>query len=113
VQQAADYLHAHMFDAVEFGALAEVVGVQPSRLARCFRAHYGVTPGHYLRRLRIEWSAARLRDGERSIADVAVAAGFFDQSHFTRMFRRHFGVSPAAWRCTYGLDGSGGNNTVE
>jgi AraC family transcriptional regulator len=103
VQQAADYLHAHMFDAVEFGSLAEIVGVQPSRLARGFRAHYGVTPGDYLRRLRLEWSAARLRDGKRSIASVCMTAGFFDQSHFTRMFRRHFGVSPAAWQRAHGV----------
>ena len=102
LQQAADYLHAHTFDSVQFGELAEAVGVQPSRLARGFRAHHGVTPGEYLRRLRVDWSATQLRDGERSIADVALAAGFFDQSHFTRMFRRHFGAAPAAWQREHG-----------
>jgi AraC family transcriptional regulator len=47
--------------------------------------------------LRLEWAAARLSE-ERSLAQIALEAGFADQSHFTRAFRRHFGVTPGRYR---------------
>jgi AraC family transcriptional regulator len=95
---AIDYLHAHRLDRIKLGDVARSVGVHPSRLAHEFRARYGQSPGDYVRRLRLEWAAEQLRRDETSLADVAIRAGFYDQSHFSRMFRRHFGVAPATWR---------------
>jgi AraC-like DNA-binding protein len=51
-----------------------------------------------LRELRLTWAAGRLADSDDAIAQVALEAGFFDQSHFTRMFKRHFGLTPLAYR---------------
>ena len=96
--QAVDYLHAHRLDRISLGDLARSVGVHPTRLAHEFRARLFVSPGEYVRRLRLEWAAQQLERGDASVAEVAVRAGFYDQSHFSRMFRRHFGIAPAAWR---------------
>ena len=95
---AIDYLHAHHLERIDLGALARDIGVHPSRLAHEFRTRLGTSPGEYVRRLRLEWAAQQLRDGESSVAEVALRAGFYDQSHFSRMFRRHYGIAPAAWR---------------
>ena len=95
---AVEYLHAHRLDRINLGDLAKSVGVHPSRLAHEFRARLGTSPGEYVRGLRLEWSASRLRDPDLGIADIAIQAGFYDQSHFSRTFRRHFGVSPGQWR---------------
>jgi len=95
---AVEYLHAHHLDRIDLGALARGVGVHPSRLAHEFRARLGVSPGEYVRCLRLEWAARELGAGEVSVAEVALRAGFYDQSHFSRMFRRHYGIPPAAWR---------------
>ena len=95
---AVEYLHAHQLDRIDLGALARGVGVHPSRLAHEFRARLGVSPGEYVRRLRLEWAARELGAGEASVAEVALHAGFYDQSHFSRMFCRHYGIPPAAWR---------------
>ena len=95
---ATDYLHAHRLDRIKLGDVARSVGVHPSRLAHEFRARYGQSPGEYVRRLRLEWAAEQLRQEDANLADVAIRAGFYDQSHFSRMFRRVFGVAPAAWR---------------
>jgi AraC-like DNA-binding protein len=78
--------------------LAREVGVHPVALARAFRARFGSTPGAYLRQLRLAWSVSELTDGTRSIAEIAVEAGFADQSHFTRVFRRACGETPGAFR---------------
>jgi AraC family transcriptional regulator len=94
-----DYLHAHAFDRINLGTLASTVGVHPSRLAHEFRARFDTTPGDYVRRLRLEWAASCLRASDGGgIAEIAIRAGFYDQSHFSRTFRRHFGLTPAEWR---------------
>ena len=54
--------------------------------------------GEWVRIRRLEYAREALLDGRRSISDVALAAGFADQSHLTRLFRGHFGVTPAEYR---------------
>jgi len=100
LQHAVDYLRARQFDRINLGEVAASVGVHPSRLAHEFRARFGTTPGEYVRVLRLEWAAGRLREKDSTIAEVAIRAGFYDQSHFSRTFRRHFGLSPGQWRRT-------------
>lgn len=78
--------------------LARIAGVHPVAFARAFRRRYGRSPGDYLRECRLERAAALLRDRRLSLAEVAARAGFVDQSHFTRSFRRGFGCTPAVWR---------------
>ncbi|MBC7895736.1 MAG: helix-turn-helix transcriptional regulator [Cytophagaceae bacterium] len=98
LEQARDYLHAHCLERVQLGAVARAVGVHPSRLSHEFRTRLHVSPGEFVRALRLSWAAVELRKPESTIADVAARAGFYDQSHFSRLFRRQFGVAPAAWR---------------
>jgi AraC family transcriptional regulator len=95
---ATDYLRAHRLERLKLGDVARAVGVHPSRLAHGFRAQYGQTPGEYVRELRLEWAAEQLRQDDATLADIAIRAGFYDQSHFSRMFRQQFGVPPATWR---------------
>ena len=95
---AMEYLRAHRLDRIRLSDVARDVGVHPSRLAHEFRARVGTSPGEYVRRLRLEWAARRLVDDDAPIAEIALRAGFYDQSHFSRLFRRHFGIAPAAWR---------------
>jgi len=78
--------------------VAGAVGVHPVHLARAFRLHYGAPVGAYQRGLRLSWAAGMLADGDDEIAQIALRAGFFDQSHFTRAFKRQFGFTPAAYR---------------
>jgi AraC family transcriptional regulator len=72
--------------------------VHPVYLARSFRERYGVSVGEYVRRLRLDWAAAQLSATETPVATVAAEAGFADQSHFTRAFKRHMGLTPGRYR---------------
>ena len=97
VVQARDLLH----DPGRVGSLselAEAVGVHPVTLARGFRKAYGCSVGAYLRRLRIARAARRLSEIDDSLAEIALEAGFADQSHFSNLFRRETGLSPSAFR---------------
>ena len=79
--------------------LARTAGRDPAHLAESFRRAYGQSIGTTLRRFRLERARADLaRDPQRTLAEVALQAGFADQSHFTRHFRRLFGVTPGQYR---------------
>ena len=85
-------------DLVGLAGVAAVAGVHPAHLAREFRRHRRTTVGEYVRRLRIERACTWLDAGDRSLAEVAAAAGFADQSHFGRVFRRIVGATPGQYR---------------
>jgi AraC family transcriptional regulator len=78
--------------------IARRIGRHPSHVAREFHRHEGVTVGEFVRRCRLELAARALQSGRQSIGEVALDAGFCDQSHFTNAFRRVFGVTPGEWR---------------
>jgi AraC family transcriptional regulator len=96
--RAQELLHARFSEALQVQQVAREVGVHPAHLARCFRTHFKQSMGNYLRGLRLEWAARELIRSDASLASVAVAAGFADQSHFTRFFKRRLGQTPSAYR---------------
>jgi AraC family transcriptional regulator len=96
--RAVELLHAHFAERVTLTQLAHASGVPAVRLARAFRHRIGLSPGALQRRLRVQWAADELLRTDRALSDVALAAGFADQSHFTRVFARIVGVTPAAHR---------------
>lgn len=91
-------LHAELGRSHTMASLAQDAGVAPVRLARAFRRRFGRGVGEYLRELRVRWVEERLGEPDVGIADLALAAGFADQSHLTRVFRSHTGTTPAARR---------------
>jgi AraC-like DNA-binding protein len=99
----AGELHAHddAWALAAEGLCLELISgyiLHPVYLARSFRERYGVSIGEYLRRVRLDWAAAQLAATETSLAVLAADAGFADQSHFTRAFKRHAGLTPARYR---------------
>ena len=97
LKDARDYLH-DPGDARSLTDLATAVGVHPATLARGFRKAYGCSVGAYLRRLRVARAARRLAESDAPLAEIALSAGFSDQSHFSNVFRRETGLSPSAFR---------------
>jgi len=85
-------------------------GVHPSYLARTFRKFYGCTVGDYVRRLRVDYAVRELKESDKSLAEIATAAGFYDQSHFTHEFKSHLRMTPAEFRAAFR---AGHTNTKE
>jgi AraC family transcriptional regulator len=100
--RAREELHERFLDPPRVRDLAAAAGVHPDHLARAFRLRFGVPVGIYLRRLRLDWAATRLETTEEGIGAIALEAGFADQSHFTRTFKMHTGLTPQAYRRTFG-----------
>lgn len=80
------------------GTVAERVGISRYHLARTFRERLGCSVGEYVHRLRVTHARHLLLATEASLSEIAFTTGFADQSHFTRIFRRHIGTSPDRYR---------------
>lgn len=91
-----DYLQTHYAEAVALDQLAVIVQLHPSSLIRAFHAQMGLPPHAYLTQVRINHARHLLRSG-MSAAQVALVTGFADQSHLTRHFKRHVGVTPGLY----------------
>lgn len=96
--QARDLVHDRFEEALEIAEIAEEVGVEATVLARAFRAHFRVPLGTYQRRLRLDRAAEILAATDVPLSRVALRAGFYDQSHLSRHFRRYTGQTPGEYR---------------
>lgn len=91
---AETYLADAFDQPIGVADLARVAGVHPVHLARGYRRWLGAAPGERLRARRLERAADLLMAGRASIGEIALAAGFCDQSHLNRQFRQAYGVTP-------------------
>ena len=78
--------------------LASIAGMSRSAFAAAFRERVGEAPHAYLTRWRMYKAGCLIRSGRKSLAQTARAVGYQTDSAFNRIFRRHFGVTPAAYR---------------
>jgi AraC-like DNA-binding protein len=97
VARARQFLDAETTRVIRSSELEEVSGLTRYDLARQFRSAFGTSPYRYSLMRRLDFARAELRRN-RSLADVALAAGFADQAHLSRMFKHAFGVTPAHYR---------------
>ena len=99
--QVQDFLASDLAVVPDLHTLAIVAGVHRVHVARGFRDHLGCTVGDYVRRLRVRRACELLTTSAIPLSDVAMRAGFFDQSHMTRVVKQFLGVTPAALRRDY------------
>jgi transcriptional regulator GlxA family with amidase domain len=86
---------SHRITTKEIAASLEL---SDSHFRRAFKTATGVTPYHWLLSARIVEARKLLKEATLPLSEVAIAAGFGDQSHFTRMFQKVMGVSPGVWQ---------------
>jgi AraC family transcriptional regulator len=96
--QAHELVKSRYLEHLTLNDIAGSVGVHPVTLAREFRRHYDCTVGELVRRERIGFACRELLKPEETISGVAVSAGFYDQSHFAKTFKRLTGMTPAGYR---------------
>ncbi|MBU9344787.1 AraC family transcriptional regulator [Burkholderia multivorans] len=97
VEVMRERLAADLTATVTLDEVAQAAGLSPFHAARLFTRATGMPPHAWRNQLRLQRALAPLRAGV-PVADVAAASGFVDQSHFTRHFKRMFGVPPGRWQ---------------
>lgn len=98
VRRATEIMRTRLGSNLSIREVASECRLTPSHFARMFRKSTGIAPHEYLSNLRIEEAKRLMLDTALPLADIALIAGFNDQSHFTRAFSRRLQVSPGAWR---------------
>lgn len=98
LREADEMIRELYASSIALSAVARAVGVAPATLARGYRSAFRITVGERIRQLRLERAVRELVESEEPLSSIALRAGFYDQSHFTNLFRRRFGVTPAHYR---------------
>jgi AraC-like DNA-binding protein len=101
LRRACEYVHAHFGENLTLAQVARAAGVHPVYLGQIFRQEFGETLGEYLNRIRVRAAAERLANSDLPLSAIALDFGFYDQSHFTRIFRQVTGATPGVFRSDY------------
>jgi AraC family transcriptional regulator len=98
IEDVKRYIRAHIQEPLDRETLAAVAGFSIPHFHRVFTAHLGESAISYVRRLRLERAARKLRMGAIDITEVALAAGYDTHAAFSKAFKQQFGLSPREFR---------------
>jgi AraC-like DNA-binding protein len=98
VRRVREHIENNIDRRIRVEALAKLAGRSVFHFVRAFKQSVGVTPHDYLMRRRVERTMELLSGTDMPLSEIALAAGFADQSHCARRFRQHVGISPRDYR---------------
>lgn len=98
VRRACEKLDSDLGGKLSLQQLAAEFGLSVSHFSRAFRISTGLPPHQWLLRQRVKAAKQLMSVRGLALSEIAISAGFANQSHFTKVFSAHVGVSPAAWR---------------
>jgi transcriptional regulator GlxA family with amidase domain len=98
IQVVIDFLNANLDRRIRLAELAEKAKVSSSRVSHIFKTAVGLSPGEYLRRLRMEKARHLIATSPLRIKEIMAMAGYYSKSHFVRHFRKSFGLAPSEYR---------------
>jgi len=96
--QMQDYLYEHLYMPTDLSRIAEHFGVAKSTLCRKVKNHFGRTVLQMHEELKIRWACLLLKQCGQNVTSVARRLGYRDPCYFSRVFKRHLGISPLHWR---------------
>ena len=98
LRAVANEIDRRYAEPLPLDALARRAGMSKSTFKRAFTRLFEVSPGQYLLRVRLNAARRLLETTDKLISDIALECGYYDQSHFSRLFQRARGLTPGAYR---------------
>lgn len=103
VRYAEEYIQEHLGESIQVDTIAEKLGITRGYLRNVFFAVHGMSPREYLTETRIRRAEELLKEGDRTVTSVASEVGYEDMLQFSRIFKKHTGVSPSQYRSDNGV----------
>ncbi len=101
LQKAIAYIDSHFVDEITAPKLAGIAGLSVPHFNRLFRKLLRLSPMEYVLSLRVQEAQRLLATTRQSMSEIAAAVGFYDQSHFTKRFKKITGMTPLRYRKNY------------
>lgn len=98
IHSAIHLIHTQYMNNISLESVAKKINYTPYYLSRLFKKHTGSTFTEYLSNYRIEQSKKLIREGELSMKEIAASVGFNSQGYFTKIFKKHTGISPSEFK---------------
>jgi AraC family transcriptional regulator len=98
LDRTRDYIDANCFETIRLSELASLLGLSETYFSHAFKASTGMPPLRWQMETRIAKVKDMLADTRLTLTEIAASAGFSDQAHLTRSFKRSVGVAPSEWR---------------
>lgn len=96
--QTMDYIHTHLDESLTLSSLSSKIGLTPHYLGQRFCDETGIPLSQYIIEKKIEEAKKLLASSTYTMLEISSSLGFYDQSHFTKLFKRHVGTTPKTYR---------------
>lgn len=97
-RRVAEHVDRQLADSITVGQLAGIARISTAHFSRAFRGSFGMSPGTFIQRRRVEAAKRMMTETAMPLAEIAYACGLCDQAHLSRVFKRAEGTSPMRWR---------------
>ena len=97
IRKAQQYITANVQGKLSVPDAAKNAGVSPSYLTALFHKHLQISPGDYIRRIKLQEAKQLIRSGEMNFTQIAVALNYSTVHHFSRQFKENFGFTPSEY----------------
>lgn len=97
VSRTLQYIADHVYDKLTVETVSKETGVSSSHLTALFRRQMQISPGEYIRRVKLEESKRLIREGRMNFSQIAAALNYSTIHHFSRQFKDNFGISPSEY----------------
>ena len=106
IRRAQQAVSTHIRDKLTVPLLARMADVSPSYLTALFQKHLSISPGEYIRRIKLQESKRLIREGTMNLTEIASALNYSTVHHFSRQFKSKFGISPTEYAKSLRQSGS-------
>ena len=97
IRRAQQFVTAHICEKLSVPLVARNVDVSPSYLTALFQKHLSISPGEYIRRVKLQESKQLIRQGNLNFTEIAAALNYSTVHHFSRQFKEKFGITPTEY----------------
>ncbi len=100
IRQAQQYVCGHVREKMTVPSVARQVDVSPSYLTALFHKHLHISPGEYIRRVKLQESKQMIRENQLNFTEIAAALEYSTVHHYSRQFKEKFGITPSEYAKT-------------